>query len=132
MFRTLAPAMAAFIALSSFVPAFADSSAKTDSCVKGAMMIPVKFVAFTTGAVVGTPIAVVRKVCQNTTIMSGEASKNSTNPLLRVTTAACIFPMAAFKGSIEGSVLGTENSWKNSSEKPFSADSFSLGELKSE
>jgi hypothetical protein len=64
--------------------------------------------------------------------MSGEASKNSTNPLLRVTTAACIFPMAAFKGGIEGSVLGTENSWKNSSEKPFSADSFSLGELKSE
>lgn len=124
MSRNLAPILAVCIALAGFLPAKADDSAK------GVMMIPVRLVAFATGAVIGTPIAIVRKVAENTTNMSGQASGKSDNPLLRGVAAVFIFPFAVFKGGLEGGYLGTANSWKNSSDKPFSADSFSLGDMK--
>lgn len=125
MSRNLASLLlATTIAFTSFLPAKADDSSK------GVAMIPVRLVAFATGAVVGTPIAVVRKVCENTTTMSGDLSGKSDNALLRGTCAVVTLPFAVFKGGLEGAYYGTANSWTNSSEKPFSADSFSLGEMK--
>lgn len=126
MSRNLAPILAACIALAGLVPAKADDS------VKGVMMIPVKLVAFTAGAVVGTPIAIVRKVAENTSTMSGDASGKSDNVAVRTVAGVAMLPFAIFKGGLEGGYLGTANSWKNSSEKPFSADSFSLGDMKDE
>jgi hypothetical protein len=124
MSRNLAPILAICTALAGFLPAQAADSAS------GVLMIPVRLVAFATGAVIGTPIAVVRKVADNTVTMSGEASGKSDNPVLRGAAAIVISPFAVFKGGIEGLYCGTANSWKTSSEKPFSAESFSLGEMK--
>ena len=124
MSRNLAPILAACIALTGFLPARADNS------VNGVMMIPVRLVAFATGAVIGTPVAVVRKVAENTTTMSKQASGKSDNFFIRGTAAIVVLPFAVFKGGLEGGYLGTANSWKNSSEKPFSAESLSLGEMK--
>jgi hypothetical protein len=125
MFRNLAPMLAVCIALAGFLPAKAD-----DSSAKGVAMIPVRLVAFATGAVIGTPIAVVRKVAENTVTMSGQATGKTDNVLLRGVAGVVVLPFALFKGGIEGGYLGTANSWENSSEKPFSAESFSLGEMK--
>ena len=125
MSRNLASLLlASTIAFTTFLPAHADDSAK------GVAMIPVRLVAFAVGAVVGTPIAVVRKVCENTTTMSGDLSGKSDNPAVRGASALVTLPFALFKGGLEGAYYGTANSWTNSSEKPFSADSFSLGEMK--
>ena len=126
MTRKLAPVFAACLSLVTLIPA-----AKAEDSVKGAAMIPVRLVAFATGAVVGTPIAVVRYTCSNTKTMSGQISgDNSKNPLLRGTCALATLPFAVFKGGLEGMYYGTANSWSNSSEHPFSTDSFSLGEMK--
>jgi|688.fasta_scaffold285689_1 hypothetical protein len=116
--------LAAGLASAGLLPAQADDSAK------GVAMIPVRLLAFATGAVVGTPIAIVRKTCENTSVMSGDLSGKSDNPALRGASALVILPFAVFKGGLEGAYYGTANSWSNSSEKPFSADSFSLGEMK--
>ena len=116
--------LTAATALTGVLPAQADDS------VKGAAMIPVRLAAFATGAAVGTPIAILRKTCENTTTMSGDISDKSTNPALRITSALVILPFACFKGGLEGAYYGVANSWSNSSEKPFSAESFSLGEMK--
>lgn len=125
MSRNLASLLLAVsIAFSGFLPARADDSAK------GVMMIPVRLVAFATGAVIGTPIAIVRKTAENTTDMSGDLSGKSDNVLLRGVCGLATLPFAVFKGGLEGAYYGTANSWANSSEKPFSAESFSLGEMK--
>ncbi len=126
MLRNLAPLLAACITLAGFLPARADDSAK------GVAMIPVRLVAFAAGAVVGTPIAVVRKTAENTKKMSGEMSGDSDNALLRGSCALVTLPFAVFKGGLEGIYYGTANSWANSSEKPFSAESMSLGEMAGE
>lgn len=105
-------------------PAFAD-----DGGVNGVLMIPVRLVAFGVGAVVGTPIAIVRKTTENACDMSEELSGKSENPIVRGVAGLAMLPFAVFKGGLEGVYYGTANSWKNSSEKPFSTDSFSLGEM---
>lgn len=125
MTRNLAPLFAVCISLLGISPALADDSAK------GVAMIPVRLVAFAAGAVVGTPVAVVRYSCKNTTDMSGQlAGDESKNPLLRGACVVGTLPFALFKGGLEGMYYGTANSWSNSSEHPFSGDSFSLGEIK--
>lgn len=125
MIRNLASVIAVCIAFSGLLPAKADDS------VKGAAMIPVRIIAFAAGAVVGTPIAVLRYSCKNTTDMSGQLAKeNDKNPLLRGACAVSTLPFAVMKGGLEGVYHGTANSWENSSEHPFSGDSFSLGEIK--
>lgn len=123
MTRNLAPLLAVCISLSGLLPAMADDS------VKGAAMIPVRLVAFAVGAVVGTPIAVLRKTCENTSNMSEELGGKD-NPALRGASALATLPFAIFKGGLEGMYYGTANSWANSSEHPFSKDSFSLGDMK--
>ncbi len=125
MSRNLAPLLALCIALAGFLPAKADGDS-----VKGAAMIPVRLVAFATGAVIGTPIAIVRKTCSNTTEMSGQLSGKSDNIALRGACGLATLPFAVFKGGLEGIYYGTANSWTNSSEHPFSGDSFSLGDMK--
>lgn len=123
MSRNLAPLLAFCLALSGLLPACADDSAK------GVAMIPVRLVAFATGAVIGTPIAILRKTAENTSGMSGQLAGDDGNPALRGAAALVVLPFAVFKGGLEGAYYGTANSWANSSEKPFSKDSFSLGEM---
>lgn len=125
MSRKLGLILATCISMVSVLPANADSDA-----AKGALMIPVKAVAFVAGVGVGTPIAIVRKSASNTKTMTGDISgKNSDNPILVGTSGLVVLPFALFKGGLEGMYYGVANSWKNSSEHPFSSDSFSLGDM---
>lgn len=107
------------------LPARAD-----DGGLHGIMMIPVRLVAFGAGAVVGTPIAIVRKIAENDKDMANSAAGDDANPLLKGGAMLVTLPFAVFKGGLEGAYWGVSNSWTNSSEKPFSGESFSLGEMK--
>ena len=122
MFRKFALVLATSITFFGLTPAQADDS------VKGALMIPVKAVAFVAGVGVGTPIAIVRKTASNDKSMAGQLSDKD-NVLLRGASSIVCLPFAVFKGGLEGSVAGVQNSWKNSSEHPFSTDSMSLGDM---
>lgn len=123
MSRKFALVLATTITVLGLAPAQADGDS-----AKGALMIPVKAIAFVAGAGVGTPIAIVRKVASNDKAMAGQLSDKD-NPLMKGATGLVCLPFAVFKGGLEGSVAGVQNSWKNSSEKPFSGDSFSLGDM---
>lgn len=122
--------MAAFLSAAAITTALATPAmADGDGGMHGAVMLPVRIVAFGVGAVVGTPIAIIRKTAENTHEMATEASGKSDNKLLVGVAGIAILPFAVFKGGLEGGYYGTANSWKNSSEKPFSLASFSMGEM---
>jgi len=87
-------------------------------------------VAFASGWVIGTPIAVVRKTAQNTVDATKEASGNSDKKWKLAAASLVGLPVGIFTGSLEGTYWGFANSYKNSDEKPFGKDSFSLGEMK--
>lgn len=115
------------LVLSNVAPVWA---AEAPDVAKALVMTPVRLVAFGAGAVVGTPIAVLRKTYQNTMSTSETMTGKNDNKFL--TAGACVLalPVGMFTGTLEGAYLGTKNSWMNSSEHPFGKDSFSLGEMK--
>ncbi len=115
------------LSLCSLLPvAAADSS---EIC-KSALMVPIKAVAFVSGVVFGTPIAVVRKTAENTMNAADRITGKSDNMFCKACAGLLMLPVGIFTGSIEGVYWGTANSWINSSEKPFCKESFSLGEMK--
>jgi hypothetical protein len=108
----------------SAAPAFA---AEAPDVAKALVLTPLRLVAFSAGAVIGTPIAVLRKSYANT---HETFSSKSDNKVMAAGTALAALPVGIFTGTLEGVFLGTKNSWMNSTEHPFGKDSFSLGEMK--
>lgn len=106
------------------------SMAADDGKLKTVAMLPVKMVAFGAGAVVGTPIAIVRKTAQNTKAATKSIAGDNAHPVKVGAAALLGIPVGLFTGGLEGSYWGTANAWTNSSEHPFGKDSFSLGEMK--
>lgn len=98
-----------------------------DNPVKQVLMFPVKIAAFGAGAVVGTPIAIVRTSAKNTKQstkdMGGEGSAVKTGLLSIVA-----LPLGVFTGTLEGSYYGLSNATMHT-DKPFCKEAFSLGEL---
>lgn len=97
---------------------------------KAHVNVPLRLASFAAGAVAGTPIAVVRKCKEemiNATVISAEDSKNP----LRLTLAGIMgVPFGLWSGIFDGAYSGLKTSLIYSGEKPFSKDTFSLGELK--
>ncbi|HEY9867571.1 MAG TPA: hypothetical protein V6D08_00065 [Candidatus Obscuribacterales bacterium] len=108
------------------------SAARADGgeAARKAAMVPVRLAAFATGVVFGTPIAIVRKIAENTADATKSAAGGSDNKLKLAAGSLVGLPVGIFTGSLEGAWLGWSNSWEHSSEKPFGKESFSLGELK--
>lgn len=104
-------------------------AAEAGECAKKVAMAPVRLAAFGSGVVVGTPIAVARKSWTNYVDATNAAAGGSDKMLPLAAGALVGMPVGIFTGTVEGLWLGWANSWKNSSEKPFGKDSFSLGEL---
>jgi hypothetical protein len=111
------------ILIGALQPAYADEGG-----MKGVFMVPVKIIAFGTGAVLGTPVAVVRKVSSNTKSAVESAGKTE-NPVFKGLAYLVALPVGLLKGGIEGAYWGTANAYKHSGDNPFSKDSFSLGEM---
>ncbi len=110
------------------LPAFADQDYTT--MAKNTAMFPVRTLALGTGVVVGTPIAVVRRVSNRCIEYTGNMAdkiggKKSLPPVLFASLLGV--PIGIVSGSAEGIYYGGKNAITNCVEHPFSKDSFSLG-----
>jgi len=116
------------IAALSTLPASADNDYGT--IAKNTAMFPVRTLALGSGLVVGTPVAVVRRVSSRCIEYTGNMAdkiggKGNLPPVLFASVLGVPFGVVA--GSAEGVYYGGKNAINNCVEHPFSKDSFSLG-----
>jgi hypothetical protein len=124
--RILSLASALTILASGAVPAFAaDSSSGGDISPKGVAMWPVKLVAMSAGAVVGTPIAVTRYVAKESVASTKKIAGDKANPIFAVACGVVGVPIGMFVGGMEGLYHGPANAYSH----PFNKDAFTLGEI---
>lgn len=117
------------VSLMSLLPAGAE---EPKEMVKNSAMFPVKALAVGAGLVVGTPVAVVRQTAERSIGITGDfadkiGGKDSLPPVLFASVLAV--PFGLLVGSAEGIYFGGKNAIQHGVEKPFSKESFSLGEL---
>ncbi len=125
---TLSALAAAAVTIGSVLPACAD---EPKDMLKNTAMFPVKALAISTGMVVGTPVAVTRRVSNRCieytqTFADKIGGKDSLPPVLFASVLGV--PFGVIAGSAEGIYFGGKNSIVHGSDKPFSKESFSLGE----
>ncbi|MBI1271087.1 hypothetical protein GC174_11710 [bacterium] len=117
---------AAAVAVSLQSPARADAGEAMETAVK----VPVALTAFTLGTIIGTPVAVLRKSFTNSMETTNQVAGEDSNPVFKMGGALIGVPIGIFTGSLEGLYLGPKNAVVGSGgDQPFSADTFSLGEL---
>ncbi len=113
----------------SALPARADS---VNDMAKNSAMFPVKILAVSSAAVVGTPIAVTRQVAVRIRNFTGTfadhiGGKDDFPPNLFASVAS--IPIGTVVGVAEGLYYGPKNAVSHGVEKPFSQASFSLGDI---
>lgn len=117
------------LAIGSSLPALADDDYK--GMAKNTAMFPVRTLALGSGVVVGTPIAVTRRVSNRCigytqTFADQIGGKEHLPPVLFASVLGVPFGLLA--GSAEGVYFGGKNAISNCVEHPFSKESFSLGD----
>lgn len=117
------------VSFASLAPARAD---EPKEMLKNTAMFPVKALAVSAGLVFGTPVAVVRQTTERskgiTSAFADEiGGKDSLPPVLFASLLGV--PFGVLVGTGEGVYFGGKNAIEHGVEKPFSKDSFSLGEL---
>lgn len=120
------------ISVVSALPARADS---VNDMAKNSAMFPLKALAVGSAAAVGTPIAVTRQVCVRIREFTGTfadqmGGKEDFPPNLFASFLSV--PFGTIVGAAEGLYYGPKNAVVHGVEKPFSQDSFSLGEIDSD
>jgi len=117
------------LGLGSALPASADESKEM---LKNVGMFPVRTLALGAGLLVGTPIAISRRTADRCSEYTGNfadkiGGKDHLPPVLFASVLGV--PFGVIAGTSEGVYLGGKNAIANCVEKPFSKESFSLGEL---
>jgi hypothetical protein len=107
----------------------APASSKPKYVLRDAAPLPKRISSFLTGLLIGPPVATVRRTFSEdkeaaNTVMYGKKSSG-----LQSVARVVLFPLMVVPGAIEGVSDAVENSWKYSSEQPFSKNAFSLGKL---
>ena len=82
--------------------------------------------SFVVATICGTPIAIVRRVVDNTVDAVKCARER---PLLFVPAMAIGVPACAMGGLWDGLVTGPVDAWEYSADQPFSKQAFSLGDM---
>lgn len=95
---------------------------------KSTVPLPLRMASFTTGFVVGTPIAITRCAIKQTKAGTRDLVGDSHNPLLVVPAAIISIPFGAMGGPFEGVGYAAVNSWRHSGDEPFGQETFSLGD----
>ena len=95
---------------------------------KSDVPLPLRMVSFTTGFVVGTPIAITRCAIKQTRAGTRDLVGDSKNPLLVVPATIISMPFGAMGGPFEGLGYAAVNSWRGSGDEPFGQEAFSLGD----
>lgn len=91
-------------------------------------MAPFKAAALLPGIVIGTPIAVTRKVAEESMDATKKVAHDSSNPAFLLAAGIVGLPIGMFVGGVEGLYYGPANAFTNH-DKPFSKEAFSLGEI---
>lgn len=98
---------------------------KSQSDDGGLSSLPGKALGAAFGALFGTPIAIVRKTAEETVSATKDLVGESENPFLIGAAGILGVPAGICSGVLQGPFVATKNGWDN---KPFSKESFSLGE----
>jgi hypothetical protein len=109
-------------------PAFAESEG---TMAKQALMLPVRMVAMGGGMVLGIPVAIVRRSGARSVGFSEQFADNigGKEHMIPLGMASLMgVPFGMVVGTAEGVYSGGRNSISHGWEKPFSLDSFSMGE----
>ena len=117
------------ISVSSVLPAQADS---VNDMAKNTAKLPLQALAIGSAMAVGTPIAITRQVAVRIHEYTGDfADKIGGKEDFPPNLFASIFsiPAGAIVGTAEGMYYGPKNTVQKGVEKPFSQDSFSLGDM---
>ncbi|MBI4533384.1 MAG: hypothetical protein HY711_05495 [Candidatus Melainabacteria bacterium] len=119
----------AAVLLSSVLPVSAEDAKEM---MQNAAMFPVKALGVGAGLVLGTPIAVTRCTASKTREYTGTFADKIGGKEHAVPTAFAMVlsvPFGVLAGTSQGVYYGGKNAIAHGSEKPFSKDSFSLGDL---
>jgi hypothetical protein len=87
--------------------------------------VPKRTLGFFAGAVVGTPVCVVRKFKDEEINGTRGIAGDTSNPLLLIPAGAFWLPLALLYTGMEAPAYAIKNSWM--ADKPFSKEQFSLG-----
>ena len=89
---------------------------------------PLRAPGFSAGVLVGTPIAILRQCSGNVLNATRGQWESNKNPILLVPALCLGVPGGVLSGFLDGVWVGPANAWVNA-DKPFSKESFSLGEM---
>lgn len=126
MKKTIAQALLITLAVAGMGTAPA-SAAEEGGVLSVIVGMPLKAASVATTLVVGTPIAVARKIGNNTCDMTKAVAGDDSNPLMTGAVGLFVAPVGVIAGTAEGGFYGVKNSMVHV-DKPFSKDQFSLGE----
>lgn len=85
--------------------------------------------SFLVGWVVGTPINIVRTQIKDVRGFTHDFVGDSTNPIMWGVAVPLCFTSGVAEGLMEGVLTAPLNAWKFSGTAPFSAETFSLGDI---
>jgi hypothetical protein len=106
------------------------TAANVNQLLEGTVLLPARTLGLATGIVVGSPIAVLRKSTENINAITNKITPDNHNVIPKVIAAGLVgIPFGIAAGAPEGVYLGSKNALVNCINKPFSVDSYSLGEL---
>lgn len=129
MFKSLSSLLVALLLISSLqAPCFAQSA---QEMAKGYAMFPVKALAMGAGAVVGIPVAIVRRASSRSieytqNFADYEQMGGHENIVPSAFAMIPAIPMGILVGTGEGIFYGSKNAISNGYENPFSLATFSL------
>lgn len=105
-------------------------TASSKSSSGGSAAVPARFASFVVGSVVGTPVAMVRKSKQEIVTATRDLVGDTNNKFLLGAGGFLGVPAGLISGFFEGPVYGVMDAWKGSADEPFSAETFSMGDMK--
>ena len=114
------------LAAMSCAPAFAGDDPATNT-----VLIPVRILAFGVGAVIGTPVSIVKHSLSNTNKFDGDMADKvggKDNAAARIFMAPGAIVGGFAVGAAQGLIDGPKNSVDNCVEHPFSTSSMSLSD----
>ena len=95
---------------------------------KSTVPLPKRLASFTTGAVLGYPVAMAKRTVHQTKAGNRDFIGDSTNPIKVGIATIVSFPFGFVGGMFEGAQYSVYNSWKGSGEEPFGKSTFSLSD----
>lgn len=110
----------------SVAPVFA---ADDDGVMYVMVGMPYRGASTATSMVFGTPIAIGRMSAKKTMEITNEIAGDDANIVMKGLSAFIGIPLGIVAGTGLGTVYGISNSIKNTPEKPFTKEQFSLAEL---